>query len=115
MKKITIEFGGKERDFHFGLGFIGELFQNTDVTLSNMGEKVVLNPFKYMPTIMFYSLQYAERRRGVEPDFTLYDVFDWFEEAKQEDIDAFFVALRESLTKDVPVEKATEKKKVTKK
>lgn len=69
---MKFEFGGKEREFHFGLGFI-------DLALSEEKASDVLQISTLR--LMYYSMRFAIERKGENPDFSLYDVYDWADEA----------------------------------
>jgi len=46
MNKITLNLGGKDRDFHFGIGFIGLFLEKSGIAMSDIDEKIKENPFK---------------------------------------------------------------------
>ena len=115
MNLVRLNVGGKTREFHFGLGFIGAFLEASKISMSEIDAKLQENPFKYIPEMMYHSLKYAELRNKNEIDFDAFDVSEWIDEAggigSQVVVD-FSTAFFQSLTKDVP--KAEEdKKKVT--
>lgn len=116
MNSITRDFGGKERVFSFGLGFLGNLFEETSFTISNIDEQLKTNPFKNIPLIIYYSLVFNYVRKGERPDFDLYDVSEWIEEKgglQSEFITDYFINFNKSMTKDVPADNSkSDKKKV---
>ena len=73
MREIKLHIGGKERTFHFGLGFHEEALVGEGV--SNIMEISSTR-------LMYYSMVYALKREGKDVDFTLYDVFDWMDDAE---------------------------------
>lgn len=117
MNSIVIEIGGKERKFSFGLGFLGELLEHFDMSISELGEKSSKNPFKYEPLIMFVSARYAADLAGDTIDFTLNDFIGWIDDdggIKGEKMLKFNEAFLKSLTYNVPEQPQENKKKVKK-
>lgn len=114
MKKITLNIGGKERDFYFGLGFLGRLLDETETNMADFDRLRAENPFKWVPLMMFHSCAYGYVREGKQPDFTLQDFINWIDESAVETLHDFNTGFVNSLIKDVPEQKEV-KKKVTKK
>ncbi len=103
--KITLHIGGKDREFHFGLGFLGELVDSFEMPVELIGTKLSLNPIKYTPIIMYCSAVYALNRKGEKVEFTQYDFIDWIEELggiSCKEVEEFSSALVASMTKNVP-------------
>ena len=116
--KLTIN--KKELEFSFGLGFLGELLDETGQSLEDVLEGFEKNPYKFIPVAMFVSTRYAYKRKGKDIDFDRYQMLDWIEEDggltdKNESAIKFMSALSESLFKDVPTEKSTKTSKGSKK
>lgn len=101
MKKITLNIGGKEREFHFGIGFIGLFLESAELTINELS-KIDENPFKYNPILMYCSSVYALQRKSEIVDYNLYDVNDWIDESDGTAVIQFKEAFMKSLTKDVP-------------
>ena len=104
MSKLTLKFSKKEIDFSLGLGFLGEVLEVLDISIGELGEKMVKNPFKFVPAIMFESAKY---QAGNEFEFTMPEFVEFldnnggiFSPAVQQ----FQLKLMESFTKDVPSE-----------
>lgn len=116
MKQIELNLGGEKRTFYFGLGFLGNLLEKENIGINEIDEKLINNPFKWMPLVMYYSLAWGYTRRNEFIPFDTFDVTEWIDEIGIDDtvIIDFFTAFRQSLTKDVPENKEV-KKKVTKK
>ena len=116
MKQIQLNLGGELRTFYFGLGFLGNLLEKENVSVGEIDEKLVNNPFKWMPLIMYHSLAWGYVRNNEKPLFDVFDVQEWIDDVGLEDtvVIDFFTAFRQSLVKDVPEQKEI-KKKVTKK
>ena len=116
MKSITLNIGGEDRVFYFGLGFLGNLLEAENIEFTEIDEKIKQNPFKWIPLIMYYSCAYGFKRKGEFPLFDIADVSDWVDEVgiNSEVVTSFFTGFRESLVKDVPEQKEV-KKKVAKK
>lgn len=113
MKSITLNIGGQDRVFHFGLGFLGNLLEETNTNMVDFDEKRLANPFKWVPLMMFHSCAYGYIREGKEVDFTLQNMINWIDETDVETLQKFNEGFVNSLVKNVPVD--TSKKKVTKK
>jgi hypothetical protein len=103
MKKYSKNINGIERTFHFGLGFLGQLFDETDITFANIDSLLVSNPFKTLPLLMYHSLSYGYLRDGKELDFTIYNINDWVDADENIGVD-FIEKFKNSLTKDVPAQ-----------
>ena len=116
MKSITLNLGGEDRVFYFGLGFLGNLLEKENISINEIDEKLVNNPFKWMPLIMYYSLAFGFTRKNENPLIDAFDVAEWIDEVGMDStvIIDFFTAFRNSLTKDVPKQPEV-KKKITKK
>jgi hypothetical protein len=116
MKQITLNIGGQDRVFYFGLGFLGNLLESENIAMNEIDAKLAENPFKWIPLIMFYSCAFGFKRKNENPLFDAFDVADWIDEVgmDSEVVTSFFKAFTQSLVKDVPQEKNV-KKKVTKK
>lgn len=112
MKQITLNIGGEDRVFYFGLGFLGNLLESENIAMNEIDAKLAENPFKWIPLIMFYSCAYGFKRKGEFAPFDAFSVSDWIDEVgiDSEVVTDFFKAFTQSLTKDVP----QDKKKVTK-
>jgi len=114
MKSITLNIGGQERVFHFGLGFLGNLLEETNTNMADFDDKRLSNPFKWVPLMMFHSCAYGYIREGKTVDFTLQDMINWIDETDVETLQKFNEAFVNSLIKNVPIQEDS-KKKVTKK
>lgn len=115
MNKIRLNLGGKTREFHFGLGFIGSFLEASKISMSEIDVKLQENPFKYIPEMMYHSLKYADLRNGNEIDFDAFDVAEWIDEVGgigSKVVVDFSTAFFQSLIKDVPKQEE-DKKKVT--
>jgi hypothetical protein len=116
MKQITLNIGGEDRIFYFGLGFLGNLLESENIEMSEIDDALAKNPFKWIPLIMFYSCAYGFNRKNEFPLFDSADVADWIDDIgmNSEVVKAFFKAFTDSLTKDVPQQKEVKKKVVKK-
>jgi hypothetical protein len=113
MKSIILNIGGQERVFHFGLGFLGNLLEETNTNMVDFDEKRLANPFKWVPLMMFHSCAWGFIREGKTVDFTIQDMINWIDETDLENLQKFNDGFLNSLVKNVPID--TSKKKVTKK
>ena len=114
--KVTLNLGGKDRTFHLGLGFIGYLLDEENIGFMEFGEKEQLNPFKWTPIKMYYSLKYnlVFSERESEIDFNLKDVIQWIDDTDMQTLQKFNQAYQLALSKDVPVDASKKKAKVLK-
>jgi hypothetical protein len=105
MRSITLTIGNQERVFYFGLGFLGNLLESENIEFTEIDVKITQNPFKWIPLIMYYSCAFGFKRKNEFPPFDTFDFAEWIDEIGLDSdvIKNFFVAFRESLVKDVPV------------
>ena len=115
MKQITLNIGGKDRVFYFGLGFLGRLLDETNTNMTDFDKLRMENPFKWIPLMMFHSCAYGYIREGKEPDFVLQDVINWIDDVDVDVLHKFNTGFVESLIKDVPIQNNSKKKVVNKK
>ena len=115
MKQITLNIGGQDRTFYFGLGFLGNLLETENIAMNEIDAKLAENPFKWIPLIMYHSCAFGFKRKGEFAPFDAFDVSEWIDNVgmDSEVVTDFFKAFTQSLTKDVPKDKE-DKKKVTK-
>ena len=117
MNSVNIELNGKKLKCVFGLGFLGECLENLDLTVTQIGEKLDKNAFKYVPILMYESVKYnIVENEGKEIDFTLKDLISWFDDDDDPfgKMNQFVIAFVKSVTKNVPkeeVEPSNSKKK----
>ena len=117
MKQITLNIGGQDRIFYFGLGFLGNLIEKSGVGMNEIDTKIAENPFKWIPEIMYHSLAFGFIRKNETLTFDAFDVAEWIDEDggfESENIKRFFEAFTNSLIKNVPVQENDTKKKVKK-
>lgn len=102
-------------EFHFGIGFLTELLENTGLTLVEIGERMDSGDVTVYRNLVYYSRLYSVKRKYQQPDFDFFTIDDLIDEnggVTGEFIKDFSKALLDSLSKDVPVD--DNKKKVTK-
>ena len=116
MKSITLNIGGEERVFHFGLGFIGNLLEVENISMHEIDAKLKGNPFLWVPKMMYHSCAFGFERIGEKPNFNSLHVSEWIDEVgmDSEQVKDFLNYFMQSLIKNVPEDKSP-KKKVTKK
>jgi len=107
MKNLKLTINSRELEFTFGLGFLGEVLEFLDMSMSELGEKVTKNPYKYIPILVYHSAKYALDLEGKEADFTQKDVIEWIEKDGGINFgNKFYMRFQEkfieSLTKDIP-------------
>jgi hypothetical protein len=113
MKSIILNIGDQDRIFYFGLGFLGNLLEETNTNMVDFDEKRLANPFKWIPLMMFHSCAWGFVRENKSVDFTLQNMIEWIDDTDVETLQKFNEAFVNSLIKNVPID--TSKKKVTKK
>lgn len=114
MKSIKLNISNREIEFHFGLGFLGELLDSLDVSIEDLMPNLQKNPFKLLPKIMHDSAVYASLRKDEELGLSLYEFTDLIDEdggVMSDNVAKFVEAFTKSMTKDVPEEKNAKKTK----
>jgi hypothetical protein len=117
MKKITLLLGGQNRDFHFGIGFLGMFLEKNNIKISEVMDFIKDNPFKAVPELMYCSLLFNYQRSGLQVDFDSWDVAEWIDEAggiNGPEVEQFSNAFLQSMVKDVPTTPDVKKKVTTK-
>ena len=118
MNYIELEIGGEKRGFRLGLGFLGGLLEDMDIGMTELSNKLSKNPFKTIPLMMYHSAICDLERKGEPVDFTKFDIIDWIEELEggfeNKVVVDFLNAFTKSMTKDIPKEEKSDKKKVRK-
>ncbi len=107
MKSIKLVIAKKEIDFHFGLGFLGELFDKEDTSLEQLIKDIEKNIVKHLPPVMLQSAKYAALRKGEKFDLSLFDIIDLIDDdggLQSKATLEFYNAFIQSLTKNVPEE-----------
>lgn len=102
------------KDFHFGIGFLNELIDNTELDLYQIDEKLAKGDISIIPNMIYYSHLYACKRKDIDVTFNKYDVNDWIDDnggLQSGFVIDFINAFKDSLIKDVPIDE--NKKKVT--
>lgn len=102
-------------EFHFGIGFLTELVDNTGLTLLDIDEKVNSGDVSVYRNLMYYSRLYSVKRKGQQPDFDFYTIDSLIDDnggLQGDFLISFVKAFFESINKNVPVDE--NKKKVVK-
>jgi len=114
-KEIELKINDIVLKCSFGLGFLGELLENLDLSVFDIGEKLDKNPFKWIPVLMYESAKYTNEDLDLTKD-ELINLLDSEDGGKA--MSEFLGAFVNSLSKDVPkqenvknTKKATPKKK----
>lgn len=108
MKEIDITVNNRTLKCKFGLGFLGECLENLNLNVFEIGKKLDDNPFKWIPTLMFESINYANDNI----DFTKEDLINWLDNPEgNKEMAKFLNAFVQSLNKDVPKEDPIKNKK----
>lgn len=113
MKSIKLVIANKEIEFHFGLGFLGELLDSLDLSIEELMGGLQKNPFKLLPKIMHGAATYASLRKDEELGLSLYQLTDLIDEdggIVSENVSKFLEAFTKSMSKDVPNEPTTKTK-----
>ena len=106
MNNIKLTIDKREFDFSFGLGFLGELLDELDLSIEDVINKSGKNPFKWIPLLMFHSASYSVSYNGGEVDFTLKDIIKGIENDKKGGVivTSFTKAFLSSLNDGLPTE-----------
>lgn len=115
---ITLKISGRDLEFTFGLGFLGELLEETNLSIDEIVEKLNNNPFKMIPTLMFHSAKFAMERKGIAIDFNAFDMADMIDAdggVQCDNVKMFLKTFTDSMTKDIPEEKTVKRKAPKKK
>lgn len=76
--RFELDVDGK-KPFNIGLISIGEYQSSKNITFSELVLNIQENPFKYVPELMFWSMDYECKRKGV--DCLSWDEFiDWLDD-----------------------------------
>ena len=112
MNQIKLSINKKKYVFSFGLGFLGELLENTDLQLDEITSKIIKNPFKWLPIAMFESAKFSNELEGKEVDFTAHSILEGLEEESGgincNQSFEFMKAFSESMIKNVSVDEDAE-------
>lgn len=114
MKQTKIKIGNAQFEFHFGLGFFGDLKENQGVGIEQVQKELQENAFKLVPILMLEAAKYSAKRQGKEFNKTVYDFIDALDDDGGITSGAFIEfmeALTSSMTKDVPEDKKPQAKK----
>ena len=101
----TITIHKTKFEFHFGIGFLGELLSTLDLDIEGMMNEVSKNPFKMIPIIMHGAAKYGFERKGLKCEYTVYDFVDFIDAdggIQSKSVEKFLQAFTNSMTKDVP-------------
>lgn len=116
--EVKINLNNKSYTGFLGLGFIGEVIDKLDISYDELLSKYDKNPFKYVPLLMFHSIEFNQELKGEEIDFTKNDMFGWIDKEgglRNKAMLDFSKAFLKFLAKDVPVEEVEESKEESKK
>lgn len=114
IQEIKLNLGGKKRRFTFGIIYLGEVLESLDFDYDTLLNKVIKNPFKYAPVLMYESLRNSYRIEKKELDFTQEDLVQWLEKEETLGVDVMlkfikaFMGTQENPTpvKEINVEDA---------
>ena len=117
MNKVKIKIGKTPFEFHFGLGFFGDLKDNQGIGMEEIQVALKENPFKLVPVLMLESAKYSALRRNIDFKCTKYTFIDAIDDDGGISSPAFLkflTAFTDSMTKDVPKEGVPKKKELAK-
>lgn len=109
MKQITLNIGGEDRVFYFGLGFLGNLLEIENISISDFDELEIKNPVRHVNLLMYHSLAWGYIRKNEECPFNKLDVMNWIDDSYGV-VEKFKMALKQSFIKDVPIQPEDKKK-----
>ena len=118
IQEIKLKLNGKEREFSFGIIFLGEVLERLDLDYNSMLVKVSKNPFKYAPILMYESLKNTYKKSKLDVDFTEDDIVNWLEKEELMGVDimlAFINAFMGTQDNKTPVENDVDNEDVKKK
>lgn len=122
MSRIKLTIDNKELEYYCGLGFLGDLLENQDIKVDDIGLKLSTNPFKYVPLFMYESALHGCKRNNTELGFTFYEFTDMLQrdggfsnKAVNKYINLLTKTLNPKLPNDGIVENAKNKKESKKK
>ena len=75
---MKIKLNGNEYTYSFGLGYLGELLENLDLSVFEIGKKLDKNPFKWIPELLYENLKYYN-----DIDFSKGDLLEWLDNDKE--------------------------------
>jgi len=108
---ITLKFPKQELKCSLGLMFLGELLDETGLSLEEAGEQMQKNPFKLIPTMIYVSARVEAELDGKDFDLTRRQLVEIIEEdggIGSEQITKFVEEWTKSLFKGVPTEEPAE-------
>lgn len=114
---INIKIEKQDYTFSFGLNFIGEVLERTDLDYNDLLQKVIKNPFKYAPILMYESLKNTAKRDKTKLELTEDEFITLLEKQPNLGTDIImmfvyaFFATNENPTPTESVEKGNVKKK----
>ena len=117
MNKVKITIGETQFDFHFGLGFFGDLKDNQGIGIEEIQVRLSENPFKLVPILMLEAAKYSAKRRKTKVDYTEFTFIDALDDDGGISSEAFLEFLNvftSSMTKDIPKEKTKKKRRLKK-
>lgn len=117
---FTLNLDGKEYRCTLGLAFLGEALEETGLTVEQLGRKIVENPFRYIPTVIYLSVKtrtWLDQSQGLNvPDFdhTLLEFVNAIEAEgglQSPNVVKFLERFKDSLEKNIPRAPEVVKKK----
>ena len=77
---ITLKFAEKELKCSLGLMFLGDLLDEVDMSLEEVGAKMQKNPFKLLPKMIHVSAKTEAELNGEDFELTLKDIVKMLED-----------------------------------
>lgn len=105
MENVTISLNKTQFEFHFGLGFLGNLIRKNGSSFEKVMEGIQKNPFLTVPEVMYESAQHAARRSKKEFKMSLEEFTDYIDDEggiTSPGVEQFLIGLTASMEKDVP-------------
>lgn len=109
IRNIKLKLGGEQRDFSFGIIFLGEVLERLDIDYNTMLNRISKNPFKYSPILMFESLKNTYKKTDKDIDFTENELVEWLEKEDNLGVDEmlkFINAFMGSQENKTPIEES---------
>lgn len=112
MNYLELELGGKKRGLKLGLLFLETAQKNENKNIQELFEELLNRTVFFAPKLIYIAMLTNCEIKGVKPDFTLEDVYDWIEEvglSKDENpINQFMVAFEANIQRLFNSEKILE-------
>jgi hypothetical protein len=108
---ITLKFADKELQCSLGLMFLGELLDELDMSIEEVGDKMQKNPFRVLPKMIYTSAKVRAELSGESFEMTLGEVVEVIEKdggIASKEVTRFVEEFVKSMNPGLPDEPAEE-------